>query len=243
MRLDVQIDTKGLSLATEAARRNLGASAVAAINDVATDIRTAGRRDITNLAKKTRIKKDEYAPSAFEKAGGEDLDRNAANYLKRRFRILVRANVGRGRAFAVVGWRDPAGVRVGNFDQAAEIAGGDPLYLSQVGKKFLTLRELNLRTVQVTPRTTPKATQLKGDQRTFGLLQTKTFPKGAIFQRVGPGRGDLRLLLSYAQLQRERIMQRLMDLPKLAERIYREKFQLYFQRRFAGLTKTGKAKK
>ena len=97
--------------------------------------------------------------------------------------------------------------------------------------------------VQVTPRTTKPSVQLKGGQRTFGLFETKTFPKGAIFQRTGPGPGDLRTLLSYAQLQRERLIQRLMNLPKLAERIYAEKFKLYFERRFAGLTKTGKAKK
>lgn len=242
MRLDVEIDTSQFNLTIKSVQKNLAFSAVQAINDVSADIRSEGRKQISVLTRKIRIKKGEYLPSAFEKAGGEDLTKGEANYLKRRFRILVRANVGRGRAYSVTGWRNPAGMTVGNFEEASKLAGDQPLYLSQVGRKFVQIKELNLRTVQVQPRNYPQSKQLKGNQRSFGLFQTKTFPKGAIFQRIGPGAGDIRLLLSYAALQRERLIQRLMDLPKLAERIYRDKFKTYFERRFAGLTKTGKAK-
>ena len=243
MKLNVQIDTSGLNLTLENVQRNLAFSTTQAINDVAADIRTKGRGEIANLTRKVRLKGNEYGPSAFERAGGDELTGDEAQYLKRRFRILVRADAKRGRVYSVVGWRNPAGFTVGDFDTAAKLAGDQPLFLSQVGRKFLTLRELNLRTVQVTPKTTPHKVQLKGGQRTFGLFETKTFPKGAIFQRTGPGPGDLRTLLSYAQLQRERLIQRLMNLPKLAERIYTERFKLYFERRFAGLTKTGRVKK
>jgi len=243
MKINVQVDTSGMNLALESVQRNLVFSVAQAINDVAGDIQSKGRGEISNLTRKVRLKGNDYGPSAFEQAGGDALTGDEARYLKRRFRVLVRANAKRGRVYSVVGWRNPAGITVRDFEAAAKLAGDQPLFLSQVGRKFVTLKELNLRTVQVTPRTTKPSVQLKGGQRTFGLFETKTFPKGAIFQRTGPGPGDLRTLLSYAQLQRERLIQRLMDLPKLAKRIYAEKFKLYYQRRLAGLTKSGKAKK
>ena len=244
MRIDVEIDTTGLDVRIGSVARNLAYAVTQAINDVAGDIRTKGRGEISNLMRKVRLKgNNNYGPSAFEQATGQSVNTDEAQYLKRRFRILARASPQRGRAYAIVGWRDPAGMRVADFDAAAKAAGTTNLYHTQVGKKFVTLKELNLRSVQVTPRTTPHDHQFKGNQRTFALLQTKTFPKGAVFQRTGPGRDWIRTLVSYAQLQRERIVQRMINLPKLAERIYAEKFKLYYQRRLAGLTKSGKTPK
>lgn len=243
MKLNVEIDTSGLQLFLGSAQRELAFAAADALNDVASDIRSKGRIEISKLTRKVRLKgNNEYGPSAFEKAGGGELTTDEAQYLKRRFRILVKANAKRGRAYAVVGWRDPAGFRIGDFETASKLAGTTNLFLSQVSKKLVTLKELNLRSVQVTPRTTPHDRQFKGAQRTFALLETKTFPKGAVFLRTGPGKGDMRTLLSYAQLQRERLIQRMMDLPALAKRIYEEKFRLYFKRRIDGLTKSGKVR-
>jgi hypothetical protein len=41
------------------------------------------------------------------------------------------------------------------------------------------------------------AVQFKGKQRTFVLLETKQAPEGGVFQRVGPGRGDIRMVYSF----------------------------------------------
>lgn len=243
MRLNVTIDTSRMDLVLTSVQKNLAFSTAQALNDVASDLRAEGRKQISQITKKVRIKKGEYGPSQFEQAGGDSMNKDEAAYLKKRFCILARANVKRGRIFAIVGWRDLKKIMIGDFEQAAKIAGDETLFLSQVGRKFVTLRDLNLRMVQVTPRKRPDAKQLKGDQRTLGLFSTKTFPKGGIFQRTGPGRGDLRLLFSYAAYQRERIVQRLMDLPGMARKMYAEKFRIYFERRFAGLTKSGKGKR
>jgi hypothetical protein len=39
--------------------------------------------------------------------------------------------------------------------------------------------------------------QWKGALRTFLLTQTAQAPKGGVFQRVGPGRGDIRMVYSF----------------------------------------------
>ena len=39
--------------------------------------------------------------------------------------------------------------------------------------------------------------QWKGTQRTFLLTETKKAPLGGVFQRVGPGRGDIRLVYTF----------------------------------------------
>lgn len=41
------------------------------------------------------------------------------------------------------------------------------------------------------------ALQFKGQQRTFLLTQTRVAPFGGVFQRVGPGRGDIRMIYSF----------------------------------------------
>jgi len=242
MRINVAMNTASLDLTLENVRRNLAYSTAEALNDTAFDIRKEGQKRIRALLKQVRLKKGKHGESEFEQAGGEALTKDEGAYLRKRFRVISRANIGRGKIYAVVGWRDPAGFRIADFETAQKLAGDQVLYLSQVGKKYMTLEQLALEYVKVTPRTTAPMVQLKGKQRTFGLFQTKTFPKGALFQRTGPGRNDLRTLISYAIVQRERIIQRLLDLPAIAQRIYNDRFKLYFDRRFAGLTKGGKVK-
>lgn len=41
-------------------------------------------------------------------------------------------------------------------------------------------------------------TQLKGEQRTFILSHSASLPSGGVLQRIGPGRGDLRLVYEFA---------------------------------------------
>jgi len=72
MRIDVEIDTTGLDVRIGSVARNLAYAATQAINDVAGDIRTKGRGEISNLMRKVRLKgNNNFGPSAFEQASGE----------------------------------------------------------------------------------------------------------------------------------------------------------------------------
>jgi hypothetical protein len=52
--------------------------------------------------------------------------------------------------------------------------------------------------VSIGPHVTSKGTvQWKGAHRTFLLTETKKAPKGGVFQRVGPGRDDIRMVYSF----------------------------------------------
>jgi hypothetical protein len=101
---------------------------------------------------------------------------------------------------------------------AVPITGGParPTFGSTVPDPF-TFRGLNLR--RVTSRGQQKhkrrtkvklgahvtrsgKVQWKGAHRTFLLPETVKAPKGGVFQRVGPGRDDIRMVYSFAQPRR-----------------------------------------
>ena len=72
MKINVQVDTSGMNLALESVQRNLVFSVAQAINDVAGDIQSKGRGEISNLMRKVRLKgNNNFGPSAFEQASGE----------------------------------------------------------------------------------------------------------------------------------------------------------------------------
>jgi hypothetical protein len=50
-----------------------------------------------------------------------------------------------------------------------------------------------------THTTSGGAVQLKGTRRTFILTSTSRAPFGGVYQRIGPGRGDIRMIYSFAR--------------------------------------------
>jgi hypothetical protein len=60
-----------------------------------------------------------------------------------------------------------------------------------------TFAKMGLKPVTVHARMSPDSTQFKGPNRLFLLKSTKREPLGAVFERVGPGRDDIRLVWSF----------------------------------------------
>lgn len=69
----------------------------------------------------------------------------------------------------------------------------------------------------------------RGDQRTFILPQTRRAPLGGVFQRVGPGRDDIRLIYSFKSNVRLRAA---LDFVSTSEQSFNAVFQESFYRRF-----------
>jgi hypothetical protein len=65
--------------------------------------------------------------------------------------------------------------------------------------------------------------QFKGAARTFGIQQSKQAPLGGVFQRVGPGRGDIRLVYSF---KRAFQLRKVLGFVPTAVRIMRDKFKV-----------------
>jgi hypothetical protein len=66
-------------------------------------------------------------------------------------------------------------------------------------RKDQTFKALKLKPVRVTPRTKTDTEQFKGANRSFGLKSTSKHPLGGVYERVGPGRDDIRLVYSFHQ--------------------------------------------
>ena len=69
----------------------------------------------------------------------------------------------------------------------------------------------------------------QGDKRTFILPQTRRAPLGGVFQRVGPGKDDIRLIYSFRSNVRLRAA---LDFVSTTERSFNDVFQESFYRRF-----------
>lgn len=239
MRIDVTLDTDKLRAQTERQIRNLAFSTAQALNDTAGEVRRQARIEIGRLFKpivRANAAKGIAKESLFSRAGGTD-DKNTADAMRRRFKVLLKADAKQARPFAIVGYRDQRRLKIRDFDSVADQYGRDPILYEVADKKVMSMRDLNLRPVKVTPRGYTPDTQLKGQQKAFGLFQTKTYPKGAVFQRIGPGPGDIRVLISYARWQDERLALKLIKLPELARKVYAEFFRDAFLRRFYKLKK------
>ena len=99
---------------------------------------------------------------------------------------------------------------------AVPVVGGParPSFASVVPKEFefraLSIRKVTKRGGMTKRRTrsavtfkahvtTGGAVQFKGRQRTFVLTGTRQAPEGGVFQRIGPGRGDIRMVYTFKQ--------------------------------------------
>lgn len=77
--------------------------------------------------------------------------------------------------------------------------------------------------------TTGGKEQIKGLQRTFILRSSRKTPMGGVFQRVGPGRDDIRLIYSFARAYKLRAMLRFVQTASVA---FAPAFQQAFRKRF-----------
>lgn len=64
--------------------------------------------------------------------------------------------------------------------------------------------------------------QLKGQQRTFVLRSTKKQPQGGVFQRVGPKRGDIRLVYAFVP---NLMVPKKLNFEKVARSVTMQRFQ------------------
>jgi hypothetical protein len=69
----------------------------------------------------------------------------------------------------------------------------------------------------------------RGNQRTFILPQTRRAPIGGVFQRVGPGKDDIRMIYSFKSNVRLRAA---LDFVSTSQRSFNDVFQESFYRRF-----------
>lgn len=92
-------------------------------------------------------------------------------------------------------------------------------------KKELTFRALGLKPKTVTPQKMKDTVQFMGRERTFLLKSTTKNPLGGLYQRVGPGKDDIRLVYSF---KRAFHLKKMLGLVKTATRVFEDKFPVEF---------------
>ena len=133
---------------------------------------------------------------------------------------------------------------------AVPLTGGParPGFGSSVQEAF-TFRNLNLRrttargqqkrksktTVRLRSHITATGKlQWKGAQRTFLLTQTRQAPKGGVFQRVGPGRDDIRMVYSFkSPFRLDRRLRFLETGQRIADQVFQRNLLLQVEKTLA----------
>lgn len=72
--------------------------------------------------------------------------------------------------------------------------------------------------------------QIKGRERTFLLRSTAKSPLGGVYQRIGPGRDDIRLVYSF---KRAFMLKRVLHLVRTAKEVFEDKFRVELAIAFA----------
>jgi hypothetical protein len=232
---EVSIDAaRTLALLDHGAKR-MAFAVVNALNQTAKEIQ-AGERE--HVAESFQVRKPDFvlrqAAVIKAAAGGSGFASVGAG------RFEARISVGEKPRLFLSGFE--AGderVPFKGKNVAVPVTGGParPSFGSSVQEAF-TFRSLNLRPVgprgqgkrrrRMDVRIDPHVTstgkvQWKGGQRTFLLTETAQAPKGGVFQRVGPGRGDIRMVYSFKPAFR---LARRLRFVETGERIADRTFQL-----------------
>ena len=199
MQVSINVDSTALLLRMRNGEKRLAYAVVNAINSTAKRIQEAERRQVES---EFTVRKKEF------------IRRQAAI-------IKPFASVKQGRAYAEVAVGTKPRLLLSAFERgfvrtphtegarriAVPVTGGAarPQFDQPVPVEF-TFRRLRLKkdtkrggkrkATNVTFRQTKKG-QWKGAQRTFILLQTAQAPLGGVFQRIGPGKGDIRMIYSF----------------------------------------------
>jgi len=229
----ISIDAaKPLALLRNGGKR-MAFAVVNAVNNTAKEIQRGERSRVQSqfmLRKRDFVLREAAVIRAA--AGGSGF----ASVSQRRFE--ARISVGQKTRLLLSGFeagdvRRPAkGKNVG-----VPVTGGParPTFASSVSKPFtfagLALRRVTPRGQQKRKRRTQVTldasftrggkVQWKGAHRTFLLTQTKQAPKGGVFQRVGPGRDDIRMVYSFKPAMRlDRRLRFIMTGVEIAARFY-----------------------
>lgn len=191
---------------------------------------------LNNTAKATQQRIRDQMATAFWLRASTKRDRS---WLQERIKINF-ASVKKGVMYAEIYIdQKPARLLLGVYEQGGmrqpfvgkTIGVPNPLTTREGGTfagelfNYFTFRELKLKKVNVNPLTTGYRSQLKGQRRTFLLKATAKFPLGGIFQRVGPGRDDIRLLYSF---RKPFMLKRLLKMYDTANATMGEKFKVEF---------------
>ena len=234
MILEVKVDAaRPLALLRNGGKR-MAYAVVKALNDTALQVQKGQR---------------EHVAASFTLRKPEFLFRQAA-VIKGAERGSGFANVGAGRFEARIAVGQRPRLLLSGFESGEErrpfkgkhlgvpVTGGParPTFSSGVTDAYrfqnLSLRRVTARGQQKRKRRTsvtikPHLTgsgkvQWKGTQRTFLLPQTAKAPLGGVFQRVGPGRDDIRMVYSF---QNPRRLDRRLKFVERGRQIANEHFQ------------------
>ena len=249
MRINVTFDTRMLEAKTQKQIKNLAFSTAQALNDTAKDIQYRVQGDVRQsfrLRKAAGQKGLDGAPADLS-AATDGPSRSERSWLVRQIAVLAWANVRRERAYAEVGIRARQRLLLAKYDKSATDSMREPFkgrsvatpitrHTRQGGMIARPIdRALTFRALKFKPRRTKSgALQIKGLQRTFVLRGSARHPLGGVYQRVGPGRGDIQMLYSFRRAFR---LRKVFDLIGRAREMYVSSFRENFYRRLLHLAR------
>lgn len=226
MRIDVKLDEALLRAGTERECKQLAYNVAAALNKTAlatqVAIREQMQKDFTLRKTNKRDRSFLLEQIKVNFASARQAKPYAEVYVADKPRLLLALFETGGQRAPFVG-KDVA-VPVDEVARAGGTRAG-------AMKQELTFKELRLHGVRVTPMKQQDDMQFKGAQRTFLLKSTAQHPEGGIFQRIGPGKDDIRMVYSF---HKAFVLRRLLHLFETAEREMREKFATELHIAYAG---------
>lgn len=233
MKINVSLDTSFLDREAERYQKNLAISTAQALNDTAKEAQSRMR---TALRERFHVRK--------------------STIMDRSIKIFAFANVGANRPFAEVGVDNKQRLLLSLFEQGGErgpfvgknvavpITGQaarssidqsvrpDMTFQSLsfgLGKTGSVARTKTGRVSKKQPGGTGGYRFWQGQQRTFILAHSAKEPLGAVFQRVGPKRDDVRLIYAFKQNVK---LKAALDFVATTEKTFNEVFADAFYRRF-----------
>lgn len=218
MRLNADIDARFLKARTLKEQKRLAYNVAQALNEAAKSIQAQIRADMAqDFTLRSTTKKNKKWLLERVKIKFASVKRGlmaAEIYLDSKPRLLLGKYERGGTREPFVGKH----VAIPNPEVARE--GG-----SEAGqiKQELTFKDLRLKPVRVTPKTRPDDIQFKGLQRTFLLKSTAKNPLGGVYQRVGPGKDDIRLVWSF---KRAFALKRMLHIVETARKLFPGKFRV-----------------
>lgn len=218
MQLNVQFDSKYLEARTLKEQKRLAYNTAQALNNAAKSIQADVRAEMA---------KDFHLRNA---------SKSGKQWLLQRIKVKF-ASVRKGVMAAEVYVDQKPRLLLGQFETGGErlpfvgknIAVPNPEQARAGGSvegsvlPALTFAKLGLKPVDVTPHKQGDSIQFKGSQRTFLLKSTAKNPMGGVYQRVGPGKDDIRLVYSF---HRAFQLHRLLHLVQTAKANFQEKFRI-----------------
>jgi hypothetical protein len=219
MRINIDIDTAGLVAKTAREERRLAYNTAEALNNTAKAAQAAIRTHMLQVFKtRADTKRDrkwllEQIKVLFSSVKKGIMYAEVYVNPKPKNFLLAKFEGGDERTPFVgtnLGVPNPAQARVGGAFAGAL-------------KPGIAFNKLGLKKVFVVPRRFGDRTQFKGKDRTFLLKHTSQNPLGGVYQRVGPGKDDIRLIYSFRRAFK---LHQLLQLVKTATTTMQDKFKV-----------------